>query len=180
MTVGGVALAASWENTPTNGGPGLYHGTADFGTNTGVVVVSVGSLTVTGKAIAGSCLNGIINWNAWVGSAETNTANSVQPAVPQGCIAGTGTLKFQFHPLLLRFQENLGVALKNCATYFTLVNLTLSFFLQNYSLSNNMSLGTTSPGFKVLCEFTVSYLEGLRSRLGLCVPVPHPTITLIQ
>ena len=82
VTVGGVALPATWEDAPPNNGPGLRHGSVNFGSNTGAVVVTVGSLTVAGKEIAVSCPNGIINWNAWVGSAELANTNTVQPLIP--------------------------------------------------------------------------------------------------
>lgn len=43
VTIGGVSVAASWRNTPPGpaGSPGMYHGTASFGSNTGTVVVRI-------------------------------------------------------------------------------------------------------------------------------------------
>lgn len=90
VTVGGVPLNAGWEHTP-DGGAGLYHGHSMFGNNVGPVVVTVGGLTVTGKPITANCPNGIINWNAWVGYTQGGPVGAVQPATPEGCIAGTGT-----------------------------------------------------------------------------------------
>lgn len=50
VTVGGVNLGATWTKTPS-GGAGIYHGSVDFGANTGAVVVTVGSMTVDKRPI---------------------------------------------------------------------------------------------------------------------------------
>lgn len=103
MTVGGVALAAKWENA-ADGGAGMYHGSVAFGSNTGTVVVTVvrnGAtiLQMNGRPITPGCPNGIQNWNAWVGQASTGTVVAIQPAVPVGCVEGTG-MKFFWQRLL--------------------------------------------------------------------------------
>ncbi|KAK4178723.1 hypothetical protein QBC36DRAFT_367139 [Triangularia setosa] len=69
ITVGGVNLSATWTKTPS-GGVGVYHGSVDYGSNTGAVVVTVGSMTVNERSITSSCddTSGYINWNAFVAS----------------------------------------------------------------------------------------------------------------
>lgn len=102
VTVGGVDLGATWTSTP-DGGVGLYHGSVAYGGATGQVVVSVGSsLVMRGESITTSCnraadQNGVMNWNAWVGSA-TGASVHASPALPmedQGCIKGTGAPAYQ-------------------------------------------------------------------------------------
>lgn len=75
VTVGGVALDATWTNTP-NGETtaGSYHGSAAFGNNIGEVVVAISRdssqiVQVTGEDISTECfgLAALENWNAWVG-----------------------------------------------------------------------------------------------------------------
>jgi hypothetical protein len=96
VTVGGVSLGATWTHVP-DGGIGIYHGSVEFGSHTGPVVVTVGSMVVSGESIRTSCdyvtgQNGVTNWNAWVGQASGRTVNA-SPALgleEQVCIEGTG------------------------------------------------------------------------------------------
>lgn len=94
VTIGGVAVPATFLHTP-DGGIGLHHGSVDFGSNTGAVVVTVirsGTpvVSVTGKAITSNCPAGIQNWNAWVGASLGGVLSTVQAAAPEGCREGTG------------------------------------------------------------------------------------------
>ncbi|KAH7629776.1 glycosyl hydrolase family 71-domain-containing protein [Sordaria sp. MPI-SDFR-AT-0083] len=83
VTVGGVNVGATWTKTPS-GGAGIYHGSVDFGGNTGAVVVTVGSMTINKRPITANCddTNGYTNWNAFVastaGAAVSATVNSTQ------------------------------------------------------------------------------------------------------
>lgn len=95
VTVGGVDLGATWTKKPS-GGAGIYHGSVDFGTHTGAVVVTVGSMTVDKRPIKASCddTSGYTNWNAFVasttGEAVSTTVNSTQWV----CIEGTAAAGF--------------------------------------------------------------------------------------
>ncbi|KAK4202758.1 glycosyl hydrolase family 71-domain-containing protein [Triangularia verruculosa] len=90
VTVGGVNLGATWTKIPS-GGVGMYHGSVDFGSNTGAVVVTVGSMTVNDRSITNRCddTSGYLNWNAYVasttGAAVSATVNSTQWV----CVEGT-------------------------------------------------------------------------------------------
>lgn len=80
-----------------DGGTGIYHGSVAFGSHTGAVVVTVGTMVMTGEAITTGCSrttgqNGLTNWNAWVGSAW-GAASAASPALDladQVCVEGTG------------------------------------------------------------------------------------------
>jgi hypothetical protein len=50
VTVGGVNLGAAWTHVP-DGGIGIYHGSVEFGSHTGPVVVTVGSMVMSGESI---------------------------------------------------------------------------------------------------------------------------------
>lgn len=72
VTVGGVDVGATWVHTPSDP-VGVYHGSVDYGSNTGSVIITVGSITFQGEPITVSCnrvdgQDGRTNWNAWVGS----------------------------------------------------------------------------------------------------------------
>jgi hypothetical protein len=96
VTVGGIDLGASWVDIP-DGGVGIYHGSVEYGPNTGPVVVTVGSMVMSGKAITTDCnlatgQNGVMNWNPWVGSAS-GPATNASPALELAdrvCIEGVG------------------------------------------------------------------------------------------
>ncbi|KAK3493348.1 glycosyl hydrolase family 71-domain-containing protein [Neurospora crassa] len=95
VTVGGVNVGATWTKTPS-GDAGIYHGSVDFGSNTGAVVITVGSMTVNKRPIAANCddTNGYTNWNAFVasttGAAVSATVNSTQWV----CVEGTAAAGF--------------------------------------------------------------------------------------
>ncbi|KAK1990526.1 hypothetical protein LX36DRAFT_592420 [Colletotrichum falcatum] len=97
VTVGGVKQKASWSSEP-EGGAGLYHGSALYG-STGDVHVRVlrdGSVVaeVSGAPITEDCsqTSGYANWNAWVGSARSPGPVSAKPnsVTDQVCVNGTG------------------------------------------------------------------------------------------
>ncbi|KAJ6163877.1 Glycoside hydrolase family 71 [Penicillium chrysogenum] len=103
VTVGGVALAASWENKPS-GGVGVYHGSVAYGGNRGAVKITISRsgrsiASFTGTDITTSCLDGYTNWNAWVGSATgPKLAEAVSPKLAvdkQQCIRGTAKGNFK-------------------------------------------------------------------------------------
>ncbi|KAK4148379.1 glycosyl hydrolase family 71-domain-containing protein, partial [Chaetomidium leptoderma] len=95
VTVGGVDLGATWTKTPS-GGAGIHHGSVDFGSHTGAVVVTVGSMTINERPITTNCddTSGYTNWNAFVasaaGAAVSTTVNSTQWV----CIEGTAAAGF--------------------------------------------------------------------------------------
>lgn len=105
VTVGGTSLNARWTWTPDDG-VGIYHGSADFGSATGEVVISV---IRSGKTIATlspgsdgsigpqSCVDGLQNWNAYVGSAwgGSISATPTLKVSEQKCINGTGYGNFE-------------------------------------------------------------------------------------
>ncbi|KAJ5382695.1 hypothetical protein N7517_000606 [Penicillium concentricum] len=101
VSIGGDAQTVGWSFVPDDD-VGVYHGSVAFGGRTGPVTVSlmrenVVIATIEGKAISGSCTNGIQNWNAWVGSAKTGSAVSARTSIPlseQKCSNGTGTYNF--------------------------------------------------------------------------------------
>jgi hypothetical protein len=99
VTVGGVNLNAAWSSTPSDG-VGIYHGSVAYGSNTGTVVVTVGTMVFAGEAITTSChrvpgQNGLTNWNAWVGSATGAVVNAAAlPLEDQVCVRGTGASDF--------------------------------------------------------------------------------------
>jgi len=74
VSIGGATQQGTWENTPA-GGSGIYHGSVPFNGNTGVVTVTISRngntiAQVNGASITTSCTNGLVNWNAWVGSSS--------------------------------------------------------------------------------------------------------------
>jgi hypothetical protein len=99
VTIGGVNLDAEWRSTPA-GGAGIYHGSVAYGSNTGTVVVTVGSMVFTGESISTNCnrvtgQNGLTNWNAWVGSTTGATVHVESPDLgDQVCVRGTGVNDF--------------------------------------------------------------------------------------
>ncbi|KAJ5651622.1 uncharacterized protein N7484_005345 [Penicillium longicatenatum] len=101
VSIGGDAQTVGWSFVPGDD-VGVYHGSVAFGGRTGPVTVSlmrdnVVIATIEGKAISGSCTNGIQNWNAWVGSATTGSAVSARTSIllsEQKCINGTGAYNF--------------------------------------------------------------------------------------
>lgn len=104
VTVGGTPLSASWTRKP-DGGEGLYHGKAHFGSSVGEVVITIsraGSIIAVSASGANgaigpqSCINGINNYNAfvdiaWGASVATTT---VQLASDLACTNGTGAFNF--------------------------------------------------------------------------------------
>ncbi|KUI72307.1 hypothetical protein VM1G_07944 [Cytospora mali] len=107
VTVGGVALDASWTTTPDgNSTAGRYHGSAAFGKNVGEVVVTVsrsGSkiAQVTGKDISTECFgdDALANWNAWVGYDLSSDTISVEPSSMDGLVCTNGTSVTAFEGL---------------------------------------------------------------------------------
>ncbi|KAK4445431.1 glycosyl hydrolase family 71-domain-containing protein, partial [Podospora aff. communis PSN243] len=99
VTVGGIDLDADWTSVPA-GGVGVYHGSVAYGSNTGAVVITVGSMVFTGDPITTSCnrvtgQDGKTNWNAWVGSVTGSTVNVVAPSTSNYvCIRGKGVGNF--------------------------------------------------------------------------------------
>ncbi|CAG8350820.1 unnamed protein product [Penicillium salamii] len=101
VSIGGDAQTVGWSSVPGDD-VGAYHGSVAFGGRTGPVTVSlmrdnVVIATVEGKAVSGSCPNGIQNWNAWVGSAKTGSTVSAKTTIPlseQKCTNGTGANNF--------------------------------------------------------------------------------------
>lgn len=104
VTVGGTALSAAWTWTPDDG-VGIYHGSADFGSATGDVVITVtrGGQTVAsvspgsaGSIGTQSCVNGLQNWNAYVavGWGDSVSATPTLTISEQKCINGTGYENF--------------------------------------------------------------------------------------
>lgn len=72
VTVGGVALPASWARQP-EGDVGIYHGSVLFESHREEVAVTLhrNSRKVAqaqGSSISTDCTQGLRNWNAWVGS----------------------------------------------------------------------------------------------------------------
>lgn len=103
VTVGGVAVAASWTFEP-EGGSGLYHGSAAYEGSRGAVVITVGSMTLTGREITDSCdrvdgQNGQQNWNAWVGSVDGASANTEVDISLWVCIEGSAPGADEFNDL---------------------------------------------------------------------------------
>lgn len=93
VTVGGVAVSASWTFEPENG-KGLYHGSAAYGGSRGAVVITVGSMSLAGREITDACnhvdgQNGQQNWNAWVGSVDGASVNTEVDISLWGCIEGS-------------------------------------------------------------------------------------------
>ncbi|CAG8909305.1 unnamed protein product [Penicillium egyptiacum] len=101
VSIGGNAETVGWSSVPDDD-VGVYHGSVAFDGRTGPVTVSLmrGSTVITtieGKAISGSCTDGIQNWNAWVGSATTGSTVSARTKVElsdQKCMNGTGASNF--------------------------------------------------------------------------------------
>jgi hypothetical protein len=105
VTVGGTALQASWARSPDDG-VGIYHGSAEFGSATGDVVITIsrsGSTVVSlspgadGSIGTQSCVDGLQNWNAYVASAWGGGSVSATPSLTvseQKCINGTGYENF--------------------------------------------------------------------------------------
>lgn len=103
VTVGGVALPATWKNQPS-GGVGVYHGSVTCGDNRGAVQIAISRAgkaiaSFTGTDITMNCPGGYTNWNAWVGSATGPTlAEAVSPKLgldEQKCIRGTAKGNFK-------------------------------------------------------------------------------------
>jgi hypothetical protein len=103
VTVGGVALPATWKNKPS-GGVGVYHGSVAYGGNRGAVQIAISRAgktitSFTGTDITTNCPGGYTNWNAWVGSATGPTlAAAVSPKLAldeQKCIRGTAKGNFK-------------------------------------------------------------------------------------
>lgn len=101
VTIGGAAVAATWDDIPS-GGIGVYHGSAACTDELGEVVVTLSRgntiCQVKGKAISSTCRDGYSNWNAWVGSASGPDIGPVSPALSiseQSCIEGSGKGNFQ-------------------------------------------------------------------------------------
>lgn len=107
VTVGGVALSASWTNTPDgNSTAGRYHGSAAYGGNVGEVVVTVsrsGSQVaqVTGKDISTDCSgdDALENWNAWVGYDISAASVSATPTSMDDLVCTNGTSVTAFEGL---------------------------------------------------------------------------------
>ncbi|EGO56249.1 hypothetical protein NEUTE1DRAFT_146972 [Neurospora tetrasperma FGSC 2508] len=95
VTVGGVNVGATWTKTPS-GGAGIYHGSVDFGSNTGAVVVTVGSMTVNKRPIAANCddTNGYTNWNAFVASTTGASVSATVNSTQWVCVEGTAAAGF--------------------------------------------------------------------------------------
>lgn len=101
VSVGGVALQASWTWQP-EGDVGIYHGSVPFGSHLGDVVVTLQRdgkqlVQVQGSSISTDCVQGLTNWNAWVGSSRGSESVNVKPGLSlfkQECINGTGTNNF--------------------------------------------------------------------------------------
>lgn len=85
VSIGGTSSAAKWTNVPDGNGAGLYHGSVPFNGRLGAVVVTItrNGVTIatgTGKSISTTCgVNGLANWNAWVGSASSAATISAAP-----------------------------------------------------------------------------------------------------
>lgn len=107
VTVGGVALDATWMRIPDgNSTAGRYHGSAAFGANVGEVVITVsrsGSQVaqVTGKAISTECFgeDGLANWNAWVGFDISSNPVTVKPSSMDDLVCNNGTSVTAFEGL---------------------------------------------------------------------------------
>lgn len=103
VTIGGVALAASWTSTPDgSSAAGRYHGSAAFGANVGEVVVTIsrgGSqiAQVAGMDISRDCAAGYENWNAWVGYDISAATVSAKPTSMDDlvCVNGTSVTAFE-------------------------------------------------------------------------------------
>lgn len=105
VTVGGTTLSAAWLWVPDDG-IGVYHGSAEFGSATGDVVITVsrsGSTVATlspgsdGSIGTQSCVDGLQNWNAYVSSAwgDRISATPTLKTSDQKCINGTGYENFE-------------------------------------------------------------------------------------
>jgi hypothetical protein len=85
VSIGGVSQAAKWSTFPDGNGTGLYHGSVPFSGRLGTVVIIVsrsGAVVASGsgKAISTACgVNGLANWNAWVGSAISGATVFAKP-----------------------------------------------------------------------------------------------------
>lgn len=101
VRIGGVTKRGSWTWQP-GGGIGIYHGSVPFGSSLGDVVVTLERdgtqiAQVRGSSISTDCVQGLTNWNAWVGSASGNENVKATPEMSmfdQKCINGTGTNNF--------------------------------------------------------------------------------------
>ncbi|KAF2004631.1 carbohydrate-binding module family 24 protein [Amniculicola lignicola CBS 123094] len=101
VTIGGVAVAATWNVVPT-GGVGIYSGSAPTGGRTGTVIITLARsgttiVQITGWPISPTCTNGLNNYNAYVGSmwGVSITARSPTLAVSKmKCARGFGANGF--------------------------------------------------------------------------------------
>ncbi|KAH8821326.1 glycoside hydrolase family 71 protein, partial [Xylogone sp. PMI_703] len=100
VSVGGIALPSGWTWTPQDG-VGLYHGSVSLNGALGEVSITItrgGSVIAsqTGIAISTDCINGLENWNAWVGGAVAGGSISATPTSmdDQVCINGTSVNNF--------------------------------------------------------------------------------------
>lgn len=97
----GVSQQGNWEWKP-DGGVGIYHGSVPFGSSLGEVVVTLSRSgtqisEVSGSTISTDCVNGLENWNAWMGSDSSGESISATPTnslSSQKCINGTGVNNF--------------------------------------------------------------------------------------
>jgi hypothetical protein len=97
VTIGGVAVVATWNVVPS-GGVGIYSGSAPTGGRTGTVVITLARnganiVQMTGQPISTTCTNGLNNYNPYVGSkwGASIAARSPPLAVSKmKCIRGFG------------------------------------------------------------------------------------------
>lgn len=83
VTIGGVAVSATWDAVP-DGGTGLYHGSAPTSGLTGQVVVTISRnggtvVSVAGDPITTGCFSGYNNWNAYTAGAWSPSSISARP-----------------------------------------------------------------------------------------------------
>ncbi|RAL02542.1 glycoside hydrolase family 71 protein, partial [Aspergillus ibericus CBS 121593] len=96
VSIGGKNQSVDWSATP-DGGRGIYYGNLPMDNRTGEVVVTLsrnGRLVaqMNGESITTNCPNKLTNWNAWVGSAMSNSSNASasKASVSENAGAATG------------------------------------------------------------------------------------------
>ncbi|GIJ86888.1 hypothetical protein Asppvi_005786 [Aspergillus pseudoviridinutans] len=163
VTIGGVAVPASWSKSPSKN-VGIYHGSVAYNGLRGKVVVTISRngqtiAQVDGEPISSECAQSVMNWNAWVGSASAPSL--LFPAVGpniynQNCTQGTGVGGFKG---LCEFTCSLGycpIGACQCLKMGPPPKLPPATGQPGYPLAGE------SESFRGLCSFACNY--------GYCPP----------
>ncbi|KAK1995692.1 hypothetical protein LX36DRAFT_639338, partial [Colletotrichum falcatum] len=102
ITVGGTTSSPEWSSVP-DGGVGVYHGSVSIEGQSGAVSIRLSRRNRILARIDGptfssaNCVDGLTNWNPWVGSAlvpGSVSATTPRSRSEQGCTKGTGAKGF--------------------------------------------------------------------------------------